>query len=758
MQLLPNGNYQIKNTKTGEVREVKPEELSSYGLSAPQATPSAQTPGITDMVTPQQPDQEQVKFQNMVRQAPDAKTANSLVNEWNTSHSFKLFDPYPLTDEQKKQQTNDIALKDKNDKVAKAASDFLDVYQTLSQAGDLTSEDAKRQLAFAAGKYNTIAGFGEGGKVLSAAELGILAPTLLKTQRQRGQNIIEKMTGTQPSMTKGLLEDNPAQAAEKMKLALKYTNPALLDKYGSIDTIQGGQSGDKSVGGLISNVGSNINSLLNMAISVPGELAEASKDLANQAMQNPAQVAQMATPQFLPTAIAQLLTKPGFVQNALKMPNQLFNDRNALAQNPAVDQVLNAAAPSELIGQMFTTPLTKGIANEYNQLAGDPLAGGDVVSRSLNRAYEKPVTTALDILPLTSLLKGNKVSKVGNSGVASDVSGRAATSVVTPVTDSVTLSEQLAKQALRLTQSNTARGMAKELESLVKTTGAKIDTYIPTIEKNIGAMPLNDPSGAGIMDKVTESVMNSPAARANPELAQQAIIKVESLLQKQTMPGLEGQGILSGTTLSSINEARKALNAGVKKWFTGGQSMQGKTNNLMSLDWDASQALKKILIESDPNGYLAKAIEAQHYALSTAPTLARQALNSAGGFGRFGIMKKMFNTITEPGKVAGARRMVGPADQGLQQILSGEIPAVQSTGGAVTGGAVVGPATQMTKQPLPQDIVQNALSSMGPAQANRLVRDASGNFIPDASGKLTPVAQRAAQNYLLNLIKKRKYK
>ncbi len=42
MQLLPNGNYQIQNTKTGETKEVPPAQLPSYGLSLPNQSPSPQ--------------------------------------------------------------------------------------------------------------------------------------------------------------------------------------------------------------------------------------------------------------------------------------------------------------------------------------------------------------------------------------------------------------------------------------------------------------------------------------------------------------------------------------------------------------------------------------------------------------------------------------------------------------------------------------------------------------------------------------------
>lgn len=60
--------------------------------------------------------------------------------------------------------------------------------------------------------------------------------------------------------------------------------------------------------------------------------------------------------------------------------------------------------------------ILKGAINEYNELLGRPMEGGDVLGRIGQRAYEKPVSTVLDVLPFIGPLKklatGSKASKV----------------------------------------------------------------------------------------------------------------------------------------------------------------------------------------------------------------------------------------------------------------------------------------------------------------------------------------------------------
>lgn len=60
MQLLPNGNYQITNRQTGEIREVSPDNLSKYGLSPQAATAQAGVPTAQGPQAPQAPQAQQL--------------------------------------------------------------------------------------------------------------------------------------------------------------------------------------------------------------------------------------------------------------------------------------------------------------------------------------------------------------------------------------------------------------------------------------------------------------------------------------------------------------------------------------------------------------------------------------------------------------------------------------------------------------------------------------------------------------------------
>jgi hypothetical protein len=261
------------------------------------------------------------------------------------------------TGELGKESASVVSDKVQKQRVATAAKNYLDTYKELASKGDLTSEDAQRKLAYVAGKYNSEAGFGEGGKVLSAAELGILAPTLIKTERQRSQNIFEKWTGNMPEMTLGRLQESPEKAAKKMLLALENTAPEEVSKYTDIQNqlpnVSQGEGG----------WGANAKEIINSILGLP----------------------------------SQVINAP---QNAVALQNQY----GSMGQS-----VLSGQGPGrQLLGA------TTGMLPEYNQALGEPLQGGDVISRIVQRAQEKPLTTTLDVasvLPFLRLARGSQVTE-----------------------------------------------------------------------------------------------------------------------------------------------------------------------------------------------------------------------------------------------------------------------------------------------------------------------------------------------------------
>jgi len=78
------------------------------------------------------------------------------------------------------------------------------------------------------------------------------------------------------------------------------------------------------------------------------------------------------------------------------------NPREALRQYP---ETVKEGIKATTYGPLAS------VLGEYNQLLGEPLKGGDVFGRAVNRAIDNPVYTALDLLPFLKS-KGVKLPKV----------------------------------------------------------------------------------------------------------------------------------------------------------------------------------------------------------------------------------------------------------------------------------------------------------------------------------------------------------
>lgn len=104
------------------------------------------------------------------------------------------------------------------------------------------------------------------------------------------------------------------------------------------------------------------------------------------------------------------------INGVLGMPAQAIQSYQQAQQSPeAALQFAKDASPQAQISKLLG-----GIGQEYNQAAGNPLQGGDILGRIMGRAYQKPVTTALDLLPLGGL-KGAKAAtapRVAEEGLA----------------------------------------------------------------------------------------------------------------------------------------------------------------------------------------------------------------------------------------------------------------------------------------------------------------------------------------------------
>lgn len=127
----------------------------------------------------------------------------------------------------------------------------------------------------------------------------------------------------------------------------------------------------------------------------------------------------------------------GFVGNAgqdtkdllngvLGMPRNLYDQAAAINQQggqlpDARGNIGQAAANAATqTGALFNATIAQplgGLLNEANQVTGRPFEGGDILGRIGQRAYQKPVTTLLDVLPALQGAKALKATgAVGRAG------------------------------------------------------------------------------------------------------------------------------------------------------------------------------------------------------------------------------------------------------------------------------------------------------------------------------------------------------
>jgi len=583
--------------------------------------------------------------------------------------------------------------------VATAAKNYLDTYnKLLSSNADLNSEDSKRQLAYAAGKYNSIAGFGEGGKVLSAAELGILAPTLIKTERQPDKNWVQRnITGGVPEMVKGYLKETPAQAAEKMKLALQNTNPELAKQYQSNNQEQK-QTFGQYLGEIPGNALKDANNIIGGLAQMPGYLMNKGQEIQAED--------QKASP---------------------------------------LQSILGKALIPQRMAYKLGKEMIPGVINEANQFLGEPLKGGDIIGRAGYRMHEKPVTSALDILTVAKAVKGltaaksstgrmtdvtnpNEVAALEKMGVKlpvnkntpsqnfdniiSDRQGKMATSIAVPDTGSVTRSEALMKKAVQITKTNTDRGMARELESFSPKATNYIKGEIQPIDKTIGLQPTSE-----IVDEISNRLAQTSSGQANPQLIDSVVKDITKQLDVSELPGGAKRGSIYGTNLEAMNRARMYYNRQLSKWFEAGQPVGTPTNELNAMKFEATRVLKDLIGQADQSGNIKAALDAQHTAIQVAPVLSKKALTgSAASSGIRANIAKLFSDLIKPAKIKGLRSSL-PSNNLIQDILNAK------SAGPSQSNMPVNPINSGWQNPLPQDIVTNMLNVKGPAQATRLITD-----------------------------------
>lgn len=325
--------------------------------------------------------------------------------------------------------------------------------------------------------------------------------------------------------------------------------------------------------------------------------------------------------------------------------------------------------------------------------------GGNVV----NNAIDHPVNTALAVTapftgggnsPVEDLPPIEDVPAAGGAApqaaastdlppikttpMGDNVAGQAATRIATPDLTSVTKSEQMMQKALQTTDSNTVRGIAKELEGNISKVGDSVKAYAKSIDNAVGGMPVD--GADGVLPDIRAGLSNESVIQSHPDIA----TKVEGMLGKSLKEGYLSNG-REATNISSINEARMELNKSISNsWFANGMPTVSPTDIMNATKWAYSNALKDVMSQADQSGFFKRALDIQHTAYEAGPALSKKALTGqsidVSSIPAFG--KSLMGKITEIPTVMGARKLQGATDPLTTQALNGDLPPITAKGDA----------------------------------------------------------------------------
>lgn len=693
MQILSNGNVKIKNLQTGEEREVTPGDLPRYGgndlldqyvklkkinedtsttggtnIANPAAAttlpvapstplPPIQTNNVQPVTQVDNPDQN--LWQNAYKNAKSIKDANAVADSFKKAYGYDLMGK-PVESKESQKQKDSKVLKDNTLQAAQAMVAVLnnkDKYATSQEY-----DDAKR---YAASRLSAATGFGEGGKVLSGAELGILSGSLINIKPQRKQNIIESITGEVPSAT-GEIVDPEEVIRNKMNNAIGYLTT--------------------------------------------GKIPEPTKSTAS-----------------LPKVPGMNITRGENTRRGQEITSSIGPDIERMGKGIAAipDQIIQQAAAgksAEQIRNDMVMGMAKGTVESYKNILSNPeYARQHPVETALDLVpllgfigkFGKAGVMGKAAQEINAAENIGSAAKAG--GMAEDMAGRAATSLLkAPNIGSVIKSEKLLGEALQNTKSNTPRGMARELELSIPEEGKVIDNHIGAMDQVIGPQPL-DETVAQIMTKVSDTV----PGRANPEMLSSFEIQLKKLLAAEELEGGLSRGEAFSTNFSKMNDARKYLTSKKDAWFKAGQPVGDKTNDLNAMDWEAANAIKDIISEADRRGVIADALRKQHVAFSTYPVISEQVLaNPEFANTIVGNLRKGLATVTTMPRTAAARAAQGPSKGALPPIAPAKAPAAPVSQSSASPLPNIRPSTSSSSRP--EAPVQTA---KGEPQSNKLIRD-----------------------------------
>lgn len=658
---------------------------------------------------PTQPDvsSDQMRFQAAYKSAQELKDANDIASSYKTAYGADLFG----TGTTQKQKDAQVA-KDQLKANAKAVIDVLDA----GKAGKLKGQAYKDALNSVSSNFAASRAFSEGGKSLTGTELSILQGSNPTIELQKA-NIIQNAMGVVPPQTGKVLDDEPT-LRRKMQMALKMDDPEAAVK--ELIVSESKRAPEKGLIGLPKKEGDTFSGDVDFAKSL-GELAT-----------NPQAIAELMkmayAPMMGPVGIMSQQGNYNKVIDAVKTDAQDFvNDPvGTVTRNP----IQSAAMALPVIDAARGLIPAKEAA-----LAGTKTAVKAGEGAAAKTAAKTIVTDALP--PIVD-------------NFAKDVQGRIATSVIPAEKGtSVTSAESIAKSLLQSSKSSTTRGIAKEIETnVLPKTGKIIDAEVGKIDKSIGLQPKDE-----IIAEVIDKIGKSSEARTNPELIAEIHSQLDKELRAYPLEGGPQRGNIYGTSMTDINKARKSLNADTSGWHNSGRPVGTKTNDLNSLKWQASNALKDIMKQADHDNLISDSIDLQHAALEAKGPLSQKALQGSANSGLWNRLFNLAGAIVEPAQVQGARLMQGPGNSVEQMIQKGQLPPLPNEPFVPPQEAlppIVPPAGKATDP----KILDTIITGKGEPQGTRYVRDNKGKLVPQGSIS----KDRKATEKVIEQAKKKKYK
>lgn len=343
----------------------------------------------------------------------------------------------------------------------------------------------------------------------------------------------------------------------------------------------------------------------------------------------------------------------------------------------------------------------------------------DEIADSLKKGAGESVTPKLGETaePMTAVQKAQmKVGKKAKN-ILKGEAGKTAGTLLVPDKKSISNSEKLAQQYIKMTESNTVYGMAKEMPEIVNTSGNYIDDAVKNWDKSHAALDAMD-----IQNQIRNQLIKTSEGMANPANVDKVVDEISNQF---------GNGQYA--TLTQTNNARKYLNKSISRnWFSQGMPVDTNTNEINSLKFTASQILKDLIIDTPDAAKIGDAVELQHLALSAEPLLSNKFFKDVGTQSGFPTSFKSFIlnslksldvfSLVERGKISAVRRLTDVGVPNLDLGTTGKVlgasdtnavnpikQILQDESGSANWGAEIGRSTAKSKGLTTKEIINNRL-------------------------------------------------